>query len=125
MCTIHMMCIIGTVCLRVADPHYIFDRIGVYTIQTHMCCHLPEDLSLALKQLLSFCPIPILPTLLRGGHMWSNSTSRRTIDPAKQWVVVIKGFVIRVNNIPPPHLCTPHHEPIADGIYHLFREIIV
>ena len=65
MCTIHMMCIIGTVCLRVADPHFIFDRIGVRTIRTHTCRLLPADLALDLKQVLSFCPIP----LLSGGQL--------------------------------------------------------
>ena len=48
-----------------------------------------------------------------------------TIDPAKQGVVIVKGFVIIVNNIPPPPLCTPYYEPIVGVIYHLFREMIV
>ena len=69
MCAMHMMCKIGTVCLRVVDPHFIFDRIGVCTIQTHMCRLLPEDLALALKQVLSLCPITFLPRLLSWGHM--------------------------------------------------------
>ena len=64
MCDMHMLYKTGTVCLRVADPHFIFDRIGVRTIQIHMCSLLPEDLELALKQVLSF-----LPPLLSGGHM--------------------------------------------------------
>ena len=69
MCAMHMLCKKGTVCLRVADPHFIFDRIGVRTIRTHMCHLLPADLSLTLKQVLSFCPIPFLTPLLIGGHM--------------------------------------------------------
>ena len=64
-----MMCKIGTVCLRLAYPHLILDRIGVRKIQTHICRLLLEDLALALKQVLSFCPIPLLPPLLGGGHM--------------------------------------------------------
>ena len=50
----------GNGCLRLADPHLIFDRIGVRTIRTQMCCLLPEELALALKQVLSFCPTPLL-----------------------------------------------------------------
>ena len=49
MCAIHMLCKIETVFLSVADPHFIFDRIGVRTIQIYMCCLLLEYLSLALK----------------------------------------------------------------------------
>ena len=69
MCAMHMMCKTGTFFLSVADPHFFFDRISVSTIRTHMCRLLPEDLALALKQVLSFCPIPLLPPLLIGGHM--------------------------------------------------------
>ena len=69
MCDIHMLRKTGTVCIRAEDPHFIFDRIGVRTIQTHMCRLLPEDLALALKQVLSFYPIPLLPTLLSWDHM--------------------------------------------------------
>ena len=68
-CAMHMLCKTGTVFLRVADPHFIFDRIGVHTIRTHTCRILPAELALALKKVLSFFPIPILPTLLSGGHM--------------------------------------------------------
>ena len=56
----------GTVFLKVADPHFIFDRICVCTIRTHLCRLLPEDLELALKQVLSLCTIPLLPPLLSG-----------------------------------------------------------
>ena len=69
MCAMHILCKTGTVCLMVADPHFIFDRIGVRTIQTHMCRLFPEYLTLAFKQILSLCPIPLLPTILSGGHM--------------------------------------------------------
>ena len=69
MCIMYMLCKTETVCLRVADPHFIFDCIGVRTIRTHMCHLLPSDLALALKQVLSFCPIPFLPPLLSGVHM--------------------------------------------------------
>ena len=69
MCAMHMMCKIGTGCLSVADPHFIFDCIGVRTIRTHMCRLLPSDLAIALKQVLSLCSIPFLPLLLSGGHM--------------------------------------------------------
>ena len=125
MCDMQILCKTGTVCLRVADPHFIFDRIGVRTIQTYMCRLLLSDLVVALKQVLSFFPIPFLPTLLSGGLMLRKCTSGSTIDQAKQGVVVIKGFIIRVNNIPPPPLCILHHEPILGFIYHLFSEIIV
>ena len=121
----HMLCKLGTVFIRVADPHFIFDRIGVRTIRTHMCRLLTEDLALALKQVLSFCNISILPPLISGGHMYSNSTSGSTIDPAKQWVVIIKGFAIRANNSPTPPLYTLHYESIVCVIYHLFSKIIV
>ena len=69
MCSIHTLCKAGTVCIRMADPHLIFDRIGVCTIRTHMCCLRPEDLALALKRVLSFCLIPLLTPLLSGGDM--------------------------------------------------------
>ena len=69
MCAMHMMCKIGTVCIRVSYTYFIFDRIFVSTIPTHMCRILPEDLALALKQLFSFFPVPFLPTLLSWDHM--------------------------------------------------------
>ena len=69
MCAMHILCKTGTVFLSVSDPHLIFDCIGVRTIRTHTCRLLPEYLALALKQVLSFCPIPFLPPLLSGGHM--------------------------------------------------------
>ena len=69
MCAIHIMYKTGTICLRVADPLFIFDRIGVRTIRTHMCRLLLAYLVLALKQVLSFCPIPFLTPFLSGGHM--------------------------------------------------------
>ena len=69
MCDIQMLLKTGTVFLRVAESHLIFDPIGVCTIRTHMCRLLPEDLALALKQVLSFFPIPSLPPLLSGGHI--------------------------------------------------------
>ena len=121
----HMMCKTGTVCLGVADPHFIFDRISVRTIRTHICRLLMSELALSLKQVLSLCPTPLLPPLLGGGYMQINSTYGSTIDTPKYWVVVMKGFVIRVNNSPPPPLCTPHHEPIVGVIYRLFSEIIL
>ena len=68
-CDMHMLCNTGMVCLRVADPHFIFDRICVRTIRIHMRRLLPVDLSLALKQVSSLCPIPILPPLLSGVDM--------------------------------------------------------
>ena len=69
MCDIHMLFKIVMVCLRVADPHSISDHICVCTIRTHMHRLLLEDLALALKQVLSFCPIPPITTLLSAGHM--------------------------------------------------------
>ena len=125
MCDMHMLCKTGTVCLRVSERNLIFDRIGVRTIVTHMCRLLPAYLALALEQVLSFCPIPFIPPLLSGGHMQRNSTYGSTIYPAKQGVVITKGFVIRVNNIPPHPLCIPHHEPIVGVIYNIFRKMIV
>ena len=67
MCDMHMMRKTGKVCLRVAEPYFILCRIYVRTIRTHMRCLLPEDLTLALKQVLSICPIPLLHPLLNGG----------------------------------------------------------
>ena len=64
MCAIHMLCKTGTVFLRVADQHLIFDRICVRIILTHMHRLLTEDPAIALKQVLSICPIPLLPPLL-------------------------------------------------------------
>ena len=125
MCAMHTMCKTGTVCLRVAEPHFTFDRIGVRTIRTHMCRLLPADLALALKREFSFCPMPFLPPLVSGGDMYSSSTSISTIDTYKQGVVIIKGFVIRVNTITPPPLCNLHQEPIIGVIYNIFRDIIV
>ena len=69
MCDMYMLCKTGTVCIRGADPHLIFYRISVCIIQTHMRYLLPEDLALALKQVLSFCTIPLLFSLLSGGEM--------------------------------------------------------
>ena len=69
MCAMYMMCKTGTVCIRVADPHFIFELIGVFTIQKHMCCLLLEYLVIDLKQVLNLCPIPLLPHLLSGGEM--------------------------------------------------------
>ena len=69
MCAMHMLCKIGTVCLSLADPHFIFDGIFVCTIQTYMRNLLPKDLALALKQVLSLCPIPLLPPLHSGCEM--------------------------------------------------------
>ena len=69
MCDMHMLCKTGTVCLRVVNPHFIFGRIGVSTIRTHMCRLLPEEFSLVLKKVLSFFPNTILPPLLSGGNM--------------------------------------------------------
>ena len=69
MCAMHMLYKTLTVCVRVAEPHFIFDRIGVCKIQRHMCCLLPAELVLAFKQVLSFCPIPFLPSVLSGGHI--------------------------------------------------------
>ena len=64
MCAIHMLYKTGTVCLRVADPHFIFDRICVHTIRTNMRNLLTVDLALFLKQLLILCPILLLPCIL-------------------------------------------------------------
>ena len=64
-----MLCRTEMVCLRVEDPHLIFERIYVLIIQTHMNCLLTADLSLPLNQLLSLCTIPLLPPLLTGGDM--------------------------------------------------------
>ena len=69
MCDMQMLHKTGMVCLRVADPYLIFDRIGVRTIQTHMCHLLLADLALALKQVLSFCPIPFISPLISGSNM--------------------------------------------------------
>ena len=69
MCAMYILCKTGTVCLRLVDPDFIFDHICVRIICTHMRHLLMENLALALKQVLSFCPTPLLPPLLSGGHM--------------------------------------------------------
>ena len=69
MCAMYMLCKTGTVCLRVTDPHFIFDLIGVRIIQTQMCRLLPEDLALVLKKVLSLFTITFLPRVISGGHM--------------------------------------------------------
>ena len=69
MSAMHILRKTGTVYLRVADPRFIFDRISVRTIQTHMCRLLLAYLSLALKKILSLCNIPLLPPLLSEGDM--------------------------------------------------------
>ena len=69
MCDMHILYKTGTVCIRVAESHFIFDRIGVCTIRTHMRILLPADFSINLKKVLTLCPIPLLPPLLSGGHM--------------------------------------------------------
>ena len=120
-----MLCKTVTVYLRVADPHLIFDRIYVITIRTHMRRLLTVDLALYLKQVLSLYPIPIIPNIISGGDIYRNSTSGSTIDPSKQWVVVINGFIIKVNNYPSPPLYTPYHEPIVGVIYNIFSQIIL
>ena len=80
----HMLYKTGTVCLRVTGPHLIFDHICVRTLRTHIRCIIPEDIALALNQVLSLCPIPITNPILSGGDMQSNSTSGSTIYPSKQ-----------------------------------------
>ena len=69
MCDMHMLYKTGTVCLRMADPYFMFDRIGVRTIRTHMRSLLLADFALSLKQVLSLCPISTLPTFISGGDM--------------------------------------------------------
>ena len=69
MCAMHMLCKTGRVCLGVVDPHFVFDHICVLTIRIHMCCLIPEDLSLELKQVSSLCTIPLIPTNISGGDM--------------------------------------------------------
>ena len=69
MCAMHILCKTGTVCLMVADPHFIFDCICVRTLRTHMRPLLWADLALALNQELSLFPIPLLPPLLSGDEM--------------------------------------------------------
>ena len=59
-----MLCKTGTVCIRVADPHFNLDHIYARTILTHVCLLLLAYLSLALNQLLSLCPIPLITPLL-------------------------------------------------------------
>ena len=115
----------GTVCIGLVDPHLIFDRICVRTLQTHMRSLLPEDLVLTLKQVLSLCTITLLPSLFSACDMKINYTSRSTIDPDKQWFLVINIIVIRVKKFPPPPLCMLYHEHILCVIYHIFIQIIV
>ena len=69
MCAMHMLCKTGTVFLRVADPNFMFDCIGVRTIRTHVCRLLPSYLALALNQLLILSPILIIPSLFSAGYM--------------------------------------------------------
>ena len=121
----HMLQKIGTVCIKVTDPHSNFDCICIRTLRTNTPRLLTADLAPALKQVQSLCIIPIILTLLSGGEIQSNSTYGSTIDPSKQWVIVINVIIIRVNNFPPPPLCTTYHERIVCVIYHLFRKIIL
>ena len=65
----HMLCKTRTVCLRVVDPHFIFVRICVRTIRTHIHSLLMEDLALALKQLLGLYTIHLITPLLSGDDM--------------------------------------------------------
>ena len=81
--------------------------------------HLPWSKYLVSFKSLFFLLFLVGVTCQESPHLWS------TIDPAKQGFVIIKRFFIRVINIPPPPLCTPHHEPIVGIIYHIFIEIIV
>ena len=83
MCAIHMLCKTGYNFFRVADPNFIFDRIGVRTIRTHMRRLLTVDLALYLKQVLSLYPIPIIPNIISEGDIYRNSTSGSIIDPAR------------------------------------------
>ena len=69
MCAMHMLRKTGAVCLRVVEQHFIYDRICVRTLLTHMRCLLLEDLALSLKQLLSLCPISLIPPIISGGDM--------------------------------------------------------
>ena len=69
MCAIHTLCKTGTVCLRVVVLNFISDLICVHTFLTHVCRLFPEDLALALKQVLSLFPVPLLHPILCGGYM--------------------------------------------------------
>ena len=109
MCAMHILCKKGTVCMWVANPHFVFDRVCVRTIRTHTSRLLPEDLAIALNQVLSIFNNPLLPNILSWGDMYISSTSESTIDPSKQWVLVIGVSIVRVNNFPLLPLCTPYH----------------
>ena len=69
MCDMHILCKIVMVCLRVAYPYFIFDRICVRTIRTHLRHILPESLSLTSKKVFSLCPVSLLPPLIGWGGM--------------------------------------------------------
>ena len=69
MCAIQMLCKTGTLFLGMVDPYFISARICVRTFRTHLHSLLPEDLALALKQVLSLCPILVNPPLISGGDM--------------------------------------------------------
>ena len=69
MCDMYMLFKSGTVCLRVADPHFVSNLTSIRTFQSHLLCLLPEDIALALKKVLSICPIPLLPAIISGGDM--------------------------------------------------------
>ena len=69
MCAMHILYKTGTVSLRVAETHLIFDHICVCTIQTNMRRLLTSDLSLAVKKLLSIYNILFPPPLLSGDEM--------------------------------------------------------
>ena len=121
----HMLCKTEIVFLWVSDQHFIFYRIGVCTTQTHMFRLLPSDLAISLKQILSIFPIPLLSPLLSENDMQINSTSGKTNNPTKQWVLVIDIIVIRVKNCPFPPLCIPYNEHIVCVIYNRFSQIIL
>ena len=67
MCDMHMLFKTGTVCLRVTETHFIFERICVLTLRTHMCLLLPAYLALTLNQVLRLFPIIIFTPLISGG----------------------------------------------------------
>ena len=83
MCAMHMLFKEGTVCLWVAYPYLISDRICVCTLQTHMSCILLADFALAMEQVSSLCLIPIPPLLIGEGVMYRNSTPGSTIYTKK------------------------------------------
>ena len=106
-----MLCKTGTICFRVADPHFIFDCICVCTIRTHMHRLLPEDLALSLNKVLSICTIHLFPTILSRvtcrsiPHLIAslirpnNGLSSSTVSSSESIIILLRPSERRIMNL--------------------------